>query len=103
MAKQRKFDSKTKIDVLKRHLQKKEAISTLCAELGFTPGAIYQWQETLFSRGHMVFDSKLGRPADHSKRDKEIEDLRKKLAMKNAVISELTEELIREKKLVGVT
>ena len=103
MAKRRKFDSKTKISVLKRHLQKKESISSLCEELGSTPGSIYQWQETLFSRGHVVFENKTGRPTDITRQSREIEELKKRLAMKDAVISELSEVLIREKKFNGVT
>lgn len=103
MAKKRKIDARTKINILERHLKKKEAISLLCEEHGFTPGSLYQWQDTLFSRGHMVFDTKSGRPADVDRRDKEIAELRAKLASKDSVISELTEVLIREKKLNGVT
>ena len=69
MNKKRKFDSKTKISVLKRSLQKKEPISNLCEEYGFTPGSIYQWQDLLFDRGHIVFEGKAGRPRDEKKRD----------------------------------
>jgi transposase-like protein len=103
MKKKQSFDATTKISVLKRHLQKKEPISSLCEEHGFTPGSVYQWQETLFNRGHIVFENKTGRPTIEKNRDQEIEELKKKLSVKNAVISELTEELIREKKLFGVT
>jgi transposase len=103
MAKNRKFDSRTKISILERHLKKKEAISTLCDEHNVTPGAIYQWQDALFSRGHTVFEAKAGRPADLGRRDKEIAELRAKLASKDNVISELTEVLVREKKLNGAT
>lgn len=103
MAKKRKFDSKTKINVLKRHLQKKEPVSSLCEEHGFTPGSLYQWQDTLFSRGHVVFESKVGRPVDTARQNNEIEELKKRLAAKDAVISELTEFLVREKKFNGAT
>lgn len=101
MKTKRNFDSKIKIGVLQRHLQKKEPISKLCEEHGFTPGAVYQWQETLFSRGHMVFENKIGRPVDSTNQAKEIEELKKRLATKDAVISELTEVLVREKKFNG--
>ena len=103
MPKKRRFDAKTKINVLQNHLQKKQPISALCEEHGVTPGSVYQWQETLFSRGHILFESKLGRPADTSKRDAEIKELKQRIAAKDAVIGELTEVLIREKKFNGVT
>jgi len=103
MTKKRKFDSKTKINVLKRHLQKKEPISNLCEEHGFTPGSLYQWQDTLFSRGHMVFENRVGRPVDSARQNSEIAELKKRLAAKDSVISELTEVLVREKKFNGAT
>lgn len=103
MAHQKKIGSKEKIDVLRKHLQKKEAVSALCKEHGFTPGAFYQWQETLFSRGHLCFEtSRIGRPVDEKIKDKRISDLENKLNTKNQIISELMEELLKEKKLAGV-
>ena len=101
MAKQKRFDGYTKVGVLKRHLQKKEPISSLCEELGVTPGAVYQWQETLFARGHICFDSKMGRPVDAKKQERLLNDLENKLKVKNQIISELMEELLLEKKQLG--
>lgn len=102
MARRKRFEAKTKVKILKRHLQKKEAVSSLCEEYDFVPGSLYQWQEILFSRGHICFENKLGRPKDEKKRDEKISHLEKKLEAKNEVISELMEELLKEKKLAGV-
>ena len=102
MAKRKKFSAQTKIQILKKHLQKNKAISELCTEHECAPGSIYQWQETLFSRGHQLFENKTGRPVDSRKADARLTEVEKKLAAKNAIIAELMEELLKEKKLNGV-
>ncbi len=101
MPERKKFDSQTKVSILRRHLQKKEKISDLCEEFGFTPGTYYQWQDTLFSRGHTCFDVKNGRPVDEKKQKVKLVELEQKIDRKNKVISELMEELLLEKKLGG--
>jgi transposase-like protein len=103
MSKRKRFEATTKVSILKRHLQKKESISELCEEHGCTPGSVYQWQETLFSRGHKVFENKTGRPVNEKARDKKIAGLEAKLNSKNAIISELMEELLQEKNRGGAT
>ena len=102
MAKRKKFSSRTKVDILQQYLQKKAAITDLCKQHECSPGSVYQWQETLFSRGHQVFENKVGRPIDENKRDARLKAAEEKLATKNAIIAELMEELLREKKLNGV-
>lgn len=102
--KKQKFSPEVKISILKQLLQKKQQISVLCEKNGCQPSSIYQWQETLFGKGHIVFESSrsVGRPTNKAKQDKHVKDLEQKLSNKNAIISELMEELLREKKLNGV-
>ena len=101
MAKRKKFDSKTKVGILKKYLQKKEPVSNLCEEHGCTPGSVYQWQEILFNRGHLAFENKTGRPVNEKLRDEKIRDMEQSLSNKNEVISKLLEELIQAKKSIG--
>lgn len=101
MAKRKKFDSKTKIGILKKYLQKKEPVSNLCEEHGCTPGSVYQWQEVLFDRGHLAFENKTGRPVNEKARDEKIREMEQSLSNKNEVISKLLEELIQAKKSIG--
>lgn len=106
MAKLKRFSAKDKATVLKKHLQKKVTISDVCNEYGCSPGSVYQWQDTLFSRAHMIFESsanRVGRPQDCATQSRKMEEIEKKLAAKNAIIAELMEELLLEKKLAGVT
>jgi len=105
MAKRKRFTATTKASILKQHLQKKSPISELCVEHGCTPGSVYQWQETMFSRAHQLFEmsaNRVGRPRDEVLREQKMVELEKKLVAKNAVISELMEEILKEKKLAGV-
>jgi transposase-like protein len=105
MSKKKRFPAETKASILKQHLQKKQPISELCQTHGCSPGTVYQWQETLFARAHMVFENggrAVGRPRDQAAAAKKAEQLEEKLAAKNAIIAELMEELLREKKLAGV-
>ena len=102
MAKIKKFSSRTKVDILQQYLQKKVAMTAICKEHECSPGSVYQWQDTLFSRGHQLFENKTGRPVDIQKQDVKLKEIEEKLAMKNAIIAELMEELLKEKKLNGV-
>ena len=102
MAKRKKFAARTKVDILQQYLQKKTAMTDICEQHKCSPGSVYQWQETLFSRGHQIFENKTGRPLDTQKRDARLKEAEEKLAAKNAIIAELMEELLKEKKLNGV-
>ena len=102
MPNKKRFAPKTKAEILRKHIQKKTPISELCEQAGCTPGAVYQWQETLLSRAHMCFETTKGRPVDAKKQSNKIKELEEKLSTKNAIISELMEELLKEKKLGGV-
>lgn len=102
MAIRKNFPAKTKAEILKKHLQKKNPISELCESYGCAPGSVYQWQDTLFTRAHEVFDNKRGRPVDQKARAQKEAALEAKLADKNAVIAELLEELLAVKKSIGV-
>ena len=102
MTKRKKFSPQSKIDILQQYLQKKHAMTDICQTHECSPGSVYQWQETLFSKGHQLFENKTGRPINQQKRDIEAKALEEKLATKNAIIAELMEELLKEKKLNGV-
>lgn len=105
MTKRKRFSSQTKSLILKKYLQNKVEMSVLCEEYGCQPSSVYQWQAALFSGAHEVFDassSRVGRPKDVVLQKKKEALLEQKLGNKNAIIAELMEELLKEKKLSGV-
>ena len=91
--KRRQFTAKAKADLLRRHLVDKVAVSTICEEEGIQPSLFYGWQRDAMARleGAMVAQPSRGG------RERELEQqnaaLRAKLAKKDAVIAEISENL----------
>lgn len=96
----RHFSPEDKVNILKRHLLEGIPVSDLCDEVGLHPNQFYQWQKQFFERGSAAF--KTDRPdfAERSKA-KEMERLKAKLAKKDEVIGELSEEYVKLKKELG--
>lgn len=93
-----------KAAILKRHHVDKEPVSKICEELGLQPSVFYHWQRELFARAPHV----LGNGASNgraSSREAELERkvaaLEAKLAKKDQVIAEISEEYVELKKEVG--
>ena len=105
MSKRPRFSPQVKSSILRQHLQNKKTISSLCEEHCCSPGSIYQWQDILFSRAHTLFENgnPRGRPRDLKADKRKAEELEKTLNKKNAIIAQLMEELLLEKKHDGVT
>jgi len=59
------FAPEDKLSILRRHLQGKVPVATVCAEAGIGPSLFYQWQKQFFEDGPVVF-----RPALSAKRDR---------------------------------
>ncbi len=97
----KRVDSKSKIEALRRHMVKKEPVSEICEELGVQPSTFYLWQNELFLRGADLFDNKPG-PKKTDNSEKKIEQMEQKLSKKDEVIAELLEEHVALKKSLGV-
>ena len=89
-----------KAELLRQHHVDKVPISDLCDQNQLQPSVFYQWQRRLWDQASMVFTE-----AKASTREQELEAenaaLRAKLAKKEHVIAELSEELIDAKKTPG--
>lgn len=89
-----------KAELLRQHHVDKVPISDLCDQNQLQPSVFYQWQRRLWEQASMVFTE-----AKASTREQELEAenaaLRAKLAKKEHVIAELSEELIDAKKTPG--
>jgi transposase len=100
MGKRRKRHSaEEKAAILRRHLIDRVPVSDLCEEYGIHPTVFYRWQKAMFEDLPAVFEKV---------RDSEItalkcqnETLRKKLAGKDRVIAQITEDYIELKKTLG--
>jgi len=96
----RHFTPEEKVTIVKRHLVERVPISDLCDEYDIQPPHIYQWQKLFWENATAAFTATKREP-DVKKRDVEIEHLKAKLARKDRVIAEISEQLIRAKKDSG--
>ena len=100
----RQFSAEEKAEVVKRHVLGGEAVSSICEALGIAPNLFYRWQKELFDHAPAAFEVKRRGPqADGKTRRLEtrIESLEAKLAHKDNVIAEITEDYVRLKKSLG--
>lgn len=97
----RHHTSKDKVTLLKRHLVDKVPVSDLCDENGLQPSLFYGWQRQLFESGSAVFEG----PRRAANREQELEakiaQLEAKLARKDSVIAEISEQYVQLKKELG--
>ena len=93
------YSGEEKVAILKRHLVDKVPVSDLCDQYRLQPTVFYRWQREFFENGAAAFQSSKKKGKDS--KDKKIENLEKKLQVKNEVLSELMEEHIKVKKSLG--
>ena len=100
----RQFPSEDKASAVKRHVVDGEAVSAICEDLGLAPNLFYRWQKELFDHAAAAFEVKgRGHRGDEKSRklEKRVERLESKLAHKNDVIAEITEDYVKLKKTFG--
>lgn len=92
-----------KINLLRRHHLDKVPVSEVCEGAELQPSVFYGWQRHLFDHGAAAFGE--SRKRVETSREQELlaenERLKARLARKDEVIAEVTEELVRTKKLLG--
>lgn len=104
----RKHSSEQKAALLKKHHVEKVPVSDVCTEAEVQPSLFYLWQRHLFENASTVFEGGNGKKGGNEKADREkqqlearIAQLEAKLARKDGVIAEISEELVKEKKRNG--
>lgn len=100
----RQVTANEKATILKRHLADKVPISALCEEYHIQPSLFYLWQRQAFENlGAVFLEGRNGRTAKTaSERDRaRLAALEAKLAKKDAVIAEISEEHLALKKQLG--
>lgn len=102
--KRRRFTSEQKAAILRRHLVDKVPVSDLCDEYKIQPSVFYGWQRQLLENMEIALDGGKGRHASDrrsTKLEHENEVLKAKLAKKDNVIAEISEEFVALKKELG--
>lgn len=100
----RQFTAEEKATVLRRHFADKVPISVLCEEFHIQPSLFYLWQrQALENLGAVFQDNRTRRGASNAAEHERarIAALETKLAKKDAVIAEVSEEYLALKKKLG--
>jgi transposase len=101
----RQFSTEQKVAILRRHLVDKVPVSDLCDEYKLQPSVLYLWQRHLFENLAAAFERQPG-SGGASQRERQqlvqkVEQLEAKLARKDSVIAEISEEYVALKKELG--
>jgi transposase len=97
----RHFTPEQKAEYLRRHLEEKIPVSDICNELKLQPTVFYDWLRTLMAQAPKALESPARGPSPEKKLEARIAELEAKLAKKDAVIAEVTEEMVKLKKELG--
>jgi transposase len=100
----RQFSSDEKAAAVRQHVLEGKPVSAVCESLGIAPNLFYRWQKEMFDHAAAAFEVKTrGRQvgAGTSRLERENERLRARLAHKDNVIAEITEDYVRLKKSLG--
>ncbi len=98
------YTPEQKATILRRHFVDKVPVSDLCDEYKLQPSVFYGWQRQLTENMELALQGvKRQRKADtrEAKLTKENEALKAKLAKKDNVIAEISEEFVTLKKELG--
>ena len=99
----RSFTAEQKAKILRRHLVDGRPVSDLCDENQLQPSVFYGWQRQLFDNAPLALQR--ARPggvgSEQSKLERKIEKLEARLAAKDSVIAEISEEFVTLKKGLG--
>jgi transposase-like protein len=93
----RHFTPEQKVAILRQHFLEQAPISDLCDKHQINPTMFYRWQKEFFENGAAAF-AKPPRSRGLNKEHQTIARLEEKLKIKDEVIAEVTEELMRTKK-----
>lgn len=102
--KRRQFTPEDKAVILRRHLVDKVPVSDLCDEYHIQPSLVYLWQRQALENLATTFQdgrSRRGAQRAAAGARERIAALEAKLAKKDAVIAEVSEEYLALKKKLG--
>jgi transposase len=97
----RNHTTEQKAALLKRHLVEKIPVSDLCEEQGLQPSVFYHWQRQLFENAATVLETSKSSPSREKALEDRIAHLEARLAKKDEVIAEISQEYVTLKKELG--
>ncbi len=103
MSQRRSFSTEQKVAILRRHLVDKVPVSDLCHEYKLQPSVLYGWLSNVFDNLPAALEArgKSAPPQREKQLAAKVEQLEAKLAKKDSVIAEISEEYVLLKKELG--
>ena len=89
----RAFTPEEKVAIVLEGLRGDVELSAVCRRHGISPSLFYQWRDKLIKAGKDAFAQR-GRPKGNG----QFERMEQELSRKDAVIAEITEEILKVKK-----
>jgi transposase-like protein len=104
--KRRIHSNEQKAEILRRHMVDKVPVSDVCDEYKIQPSVFYQWQKQLVDNLGVALEATSGkRSRREATRESELErkvgQLEERLAKREHVIAEISEEYVALKKELG--
>lgn len=90
-----------KVAILRRHFVDKVAISEICAEYDLQPSVFYDWQRLVMANLSSALQPAATTTSRERELERENEALKAKLAKKDSVIAEISEEYFTLKNELG--
>lgn len=100
MSERRRFSPAKKAEIIREHYKNKVSISEICNKYGINPSIFYRWDKQLIESAIEIFSGNHTRKSNGCKNaiQKKLEE---KILKQQEVISWLTEENLKLKKILG--
>ena len=99
--KRRSFSAETKAEILREHYKDKVPVSDVCEKHNIQPSVFYGWQNQVMERLADVLEGGKKRQSRERQLERKIDALENRLAKKDGVIAEVSEEYVKLKKELG--
>ena len=96
----RRHTPEQKAALLRLHLVDKKAVSEICSEAGIQPSVFYKWERDLLEAAPGLFANRRS-PSREKELEEKVASLETRLARKDAIIAEVSEEYLQLKKELG--
>jgi transposase len=90
-----------KAALLRRHLVEKVPVSQICDENDLQPSVFYDWLRQLLDGAPAALTARRGTSSREQQLEEKVAALEQRLARKDAVIAEISEEYVQLKKELG--
>ena len=92
----RRHTAEQKAELLRQHVAEKKPVSEVCNEAEIQPSLFYTWQRELLAGAHTVFSTRRA-PSRENELEAKISRLEARVARKDQIIAEVTEEYVSER------